>query len=203
MDGLTKIDDTLTRPGDIRAYTVNTRCSDILTQTIHRIQDKFIAQFRDDVFCARDAELHVTLFNWIDPFITYPKDKGELFAEIKSACTKAIREVLESYTPFTVEFNKLENRGTCVVLVGFESGEFNNIRKDILERKVLPKENHRPPDDVHITIVTFRKAIDKVAVQRILDEESVVINEVIDMFRLSFCPKPRMQEHQELQIFCL
>lgn len=203
MPNLTNIDETLTTPGDIRCWTVNALCSEALTQTIHRIQDKFIAEFGDDVFCPRDAELHMTLFNWIDPFITYPRDKAEVFDEIYSRCASAMKEVLRPYTSIKVEWNKLEYRDMCVVLEGFDQGECNAIREDFLGRKVLPVENHGPPRDVHVTFVTFRKALDKNAVLRILNEEKVAISENIEMFRLSFCPKPRMQEHTELERFGL
>lgn len=201
MQNLTDIDHTLTKSGDIRCWTVNMLCSDILTQAIYRIQKRFIDAFGDDVFCPKGPELHMTLLNWIDPFISYPRDKGEVFHEIRESCSSLMREILSAHVPFSIAFHKLEYRGNCIILEGFDQGECATIRNHFLTQKVLPKENHQPPRDIHITFLTFRKAVDKSTVLRILDEETISILEQVDMFRLSFCPKPRMQEHTEMERF--
>jgi len=201
MNKYTQVDNTLTSVVDPRCYTVNTRCSEALIAAIHEVQDAFMEKFGDDVFCPRGAELHATLLNWLDPFIEYEQDKVQLFQHVRDSWESITRAVLEGFGPVKVRFDTLEYRGNTICLEGFDDGTFAAMRAALASKNFLPAANTRPPTDIHVTILTFRRALDEQAVLEILGQQRCKMEEVVDRFRLVYSPKARLQDHVQIGEF--
>lgn len=186
-----------------RCYTLNTQCSKNLIKKIHEIQDGFISHFGNAVFCPREEDLHATLLDWINPFIEYKVSPQELFMINGESWKQKTNAILSQYTPISVQFSKLDYRGAGICLQGFDQGEFEVIRKDLQNSLLLPKENKQPPRDIHVTIITFREALNEDQVLHLLNKYHIEMCELISFFRLVYSPQARSQNHKELLRFYL
>lgn len=165
-------------------YFVNALISEMGRKVISEIQDKIKNEFGDAIWCVPKHNLHVTLMDWISPFGTYYKDKGEIFAEIYDSFDGATGKVLAEYDRIKLHFRELKITSDAVIAIFEDDGSFLKIRKDIMGKVQWVEGNKLPPDIIHLTLVRFVEEIPLERIERIISENKTSFDEVIYEFQL-------------------
>lgn len=196
--GLSQPVDWINKP--LVGYMVNTEFSDenaaILGQLIKEIQ----ATFQDAVFCMPKTALHITLLDWIAPLVNYSgQDKDKLFDQIQLNYDKAMMEILASIRPIKIYLDELKVSPSTIFITGRDSGEFQKIREQFIEKVELLPETKLPPQIIHSSLARFTKPIDLGSVESFLANKTLNITQTVTDFRLVRSVKEPMLKFEVLK----
>ena len=137
---------------DVVGYVINTEL--VQTKELDRLNTLIKQQFPNAWLQPQNTQ-HVTLMDWLAPLVDYGKDKDEIFSEIQSSYTSALREILRDEPKITIHFNQVKISGTAVYIEGHDGGVFNIIRQAFLKKIHLIEGTKPPATIVHSTLARF------------------------------------------------
>jgi len=166
-------------------YVMNAEFSDDNAKILIELIDKIKATFNDAVFCPPRSALHITLLDWIAPLIDYDgRDKDTLFASVQPDYDKVISSILTSVNPITVHFDAVKVSPSTIYITGNDSGEFQKIRDEFVDKVELLPNTKLPPQIIHSSLARFTKPIDLNAVETFIASQTLDITQTISSFRL-------------------
>lgn len=166
-------------------YVMNAEFSDDNAKILMELIDLIKVMFSDAVFCPPRSALHITLLDWIAPLIDYDgQDKDALFADIKPSYDKAMSEILATINPITVRFDTVKVSPSTIYVVGHDNGEFQQIRKQFVDKVDLLPNTKLPPQIIHSSIARFTRPIELSLVDTFIANQQLDITQVISNFRL-------------------
>lgn len=169
---------------EVIGYWVNSGLSIETSQAIAQLQNKLTEKFPDAIWPIPESALHISLTNWINPLFDYGEDKNELFDKIQAEYTKAFKNITANQPPIDVTFDKIEAFPDAIILKGHDDGSYKQIRDHFVEDVMLLEGTRQPPTIIHTTICKFLKEIDLNEVRDFLNNESILLHEKVDEFRL-------------------
>ncbi|EKE18477.1 MAG: hypothetical protein ACD_9C00323G0004 [uncultured bacterium] len=172
-------------------------------EEVAKVQKIISDNFGDDVWLSPLDTLHVTLMDWLAPFVDYEQDKDALFGDIFDQYDKAIGVSVSNRGTIDVSFNKIVVTDSAVILVGDDGGVFNDIRRDFLESVELIANTKRPPQIVHSTICRFVKELPIAEVESALEDVKIRFNENVNSFDLVRATKSPMLDFSIMKTYDL
>jgi len=165
-------------------YMCNTNFSNDNQKRIADVQIKLDKRLPGVLWLAPLESLHITLFDWIAPLIDYGKSKEELFQLIHADYDQAMIDTLKKYDPIKIKFNELEVSQNAVILKGQDSGEYEKIRNQLLERMDLLPGTKLPPKIIHTSIARYKNSVPIDEITSATKDIPVDINHLTSNFRL-------------------
>lgn len=121
--------------------------------------------------------LHITLFDFLAPLVTYQRPTLELFEERKNEYLTCLEGLFIQQKPITVQFTKLVYSPNAVYLQGIDDGSFQRLRDNMLSKIKLEDGTKQPPKIIHCTIGRFSTALlPEPRFEKIVDIAAVVSN---------------------------
>ncbi len=167
------------------------------------MQNAFQRAFGDAVYCPGQGQLHITLLDWLAPFVDFGSDKDTLFEELKAEYSGELKKVLAGYSPFDIEMSKVEMFDTCVIIKGSDDGTFQAVRDEFTSRVKMLPSNKKPPTIIHSTLIGFRSPIDMDIAKELIEQHPIDVREQVQQFRLTRETRPRLQKYQVVEVFPL
>lgn len=187
----------------VDGYIVNTDYSKKSTDKIQTLQEAFHQHFSSDLWFTPADALHITLFDWIAPLVSYAEPKDILFKQIYDQYDTAFKRALEPIPPITVHFNTLIVTPNALIIRGNDKGEFQEIRNHFTNTINLLPNTKRPPTIIHSTIARFKRSCKIEAIQKMADMTPVSFTEKVNSFRLIHEEKAPLLKYQILKTYPL
>ena len=170
---------------EVIGYWLNSGLSDKTAEAIALLQDKLVQRFPEAVWAIPRPALHISLLNWINPLFEYSEDKNALFKEVQTEYTEAFENIVANQPPIPVTFDTINAFPDAIILKGHDDGSYEKIRNQFIKDVELREGTRQPPTIIHTTICKFLKEIDLQEVQQFLNNEPVLLQEIVDEFRLT------------------
>lgn len=182
-------------------YTIVALPSKGAKRQIAGFQGRLASQFPDSIWFTPANQLHFTLFEIIQPAVSYPVDKISLFETFERSFLDATTQTITSFPRLSVHFDTIEASQSAVIVRASDSSKFNEIRKRVMEVAVLPKATRQPPDITHSSIARYALQIDLEAVQAYATKYNINFQEDINKFYLLKTYSPPLGNYEILKTF--
>ncbi len=169
---------------EVVGYVICTYFSQQAKKKLQKVQKIIADKFGDAVWIAPIDSLHITLMDWLAPFVEYGKDKEEIFKEIFSEYDNAITECFVGKGVIDVVFNEIKVTDSAIIIIGEDGGIFNDIRGKFLDKIELIGETKKPPKSVHSTICRFNKELPVIEIEEMLRRINMEFQEKVEGFKL-------------------
>jgi hypothetical protein len=198
---MTKADKNIGK--EVVGYVVCEYFSEQAKKEISKVQKIISDKFGDAVWIAPIDSLHITLMDWLAPFVEYKKDKEGIFTEIFPEYDRVISECLLNKGAIDIIFNRIKVTDSAVIIIGEDNGKFNEIRKDFLDKIELIGDTKRPPQIIHSTICRFIKELPIAEVEDVLKGVEIEFKEVVGEFNLIRAKTSPMLDFSIVKIYKL
>src|SRR6266704_3535733 len=129
---ITKVDKNIGK--EVVGFIVCEYFSEQAKKEIAKVQKIISDKLSDNAWIAPIDSLHITLMDWLAPFVEYEKNKEEIFTEIFPEYDSVMSECLLDRGFIDVIFNKIKVTDSAVIIIGEDGGKFNEIRKAFLDK---------------------------------------------------------------------
>lgn len=187
--------------GKTISYVVNSGFSKSAQQCIASIQRKIEKEFGEAVWSIPKASLHITLMDWLAPFVDYGEDPDILFRKISSEYTKALIAALHEVRFVHIHFDTICVSPTTIFLQASKSDQLNRIREHVLKSIELLPSTKEPPDITHASIIRFTKETPIAPIAEYVSGLDISLEETLDEFRLVRETKLPMLEYEIIDTF--
>lgn len=184
-------------------YVLNTPFTEENQQKIKVLQAELVDNFGDAIWLPEPQWLHITLMDWIAPLVDYGRDKDEIFEEIFDNYDIALQGLLENIRPIEVKFDTIAISPEAIILIGRDSGQYQQIRQSFLDKIVLLPNAKKPPQIIHSTIARFIKEIDLQPVKDFAASQSISLTHLTNSFRLIKTTDTTMEPKKILKVYQL
>lgn len=188
---------------EVVGYIICKYLSGQAKEEIAKVQKVIADKFGDAVWLAPIDSLHITLMDWLAPFVEYEKDKDSLFDDNFVEYDRAIVNALMGKGAIKINFNKIKVTDSAIILIGEDGGKFNEIRKEFMEKIELIGNTKRPPQIVHSTICRFSKVLAISEVEDVLKDVKIEFNEIVEEFSLVRAAKSPMLDFEIIKSYKL
>lgn len=185
------------------SYVINSGISDKLARKVEKMQKVLKAEFGDIIWLLPKDALHITLMDWLAPFVDYQGHPDELFDKLKEEYIGVLKTVLQDQKSIQVYFNIVKVSPTTIIIQGKDDGSYAQIRKKFLEKIDLLPGTKFPPGIVHASIARFAGEDDMQKAEEIVPKLSIDLTETVKEFRLVRETKLPMLEYEVLERFKL
>ena len=185
------------------SYIINSGFSRNSQKHIRRIQKQIEDKFSDIVWALPPDSLHITLMDWLAPFVDYGEHSDIVFHDIVGEYSHNLREILGRFTSLQLHFNTIKVSPTTIFIQATDSSLYNEIRGAFLERTDLLPNTKRPPTIVHTSIVRFTKEYDLTFIEDFVSRLKIDFIEEVKEFRLVRETQLPMLEYEIIDSFCI
>ena len=188
---------------EVEGYAVNGVLPEESRQYIAALQQRFIDTFPDVIWNTPQDALHITLMAWLTPMVEYGRATGEVFEELFPAYDEVFKEAVDGMPPIHIQFDTLKATPDAIILIGHDTGEFQRIRQQFLERVDLLRGTKLPPNIIHTSIARYQKEHDLTPIIAAVEQEKVALNLAISAFHLVKETKLPMLEREVVEEYSL
>lgn len=185
------------------SYVLNTELSESGREAILKLQGQLKERLGKVLWLLPPDALHITLMDWLAPFVEYGDDPDKLFREHRHVYEEALREVLADIHPISVHFERIQVSPSTIHIEGSEDGSFAEIRGHFLEQIELLPGTKPAPDIVHASVARFTGKTDLREAEECVSDLSIDLTELVQGFRLVRETKLPMLEYEIIEEFSL
>ena len=164
-------------------YVVNSVFEHSSQNHVIEIQRNIGDQFKE-IWNLPPQSLHVTLMDWLAPFVEYPQPVDELYSELSDNYVSTLKDILRNVQPFKIHFNEIFASETTIVIRGDDGGVHNRIREEFLEKVELLPGTKPPAEIVHSSIARFSGPCDKKKIDEFLRDIDIDFTSKVSEFRI-------------------
>ncbi len=185
-------------------YVLNTSFSEANTEKISTLMKEIEEQFGEAVFVMPKTSLHITLLDWVAPLVDYNgQDKEEIYKSIKMDYDAALSSIVSKIPPIEVHFTEVRVYPTTIILLGYDNGQFQQIRDKFTSTVELIPDTKQPPTIIHSSIARFKQAIPVSEVEAFLAPKHIDIVQTVNNFRLVHTIKEPMLDFEVIKNYQL
>lgn len=181
-DSVLTIPNALAPSGD--EHAIVSLLSDSLVHQIVDIQKELQKRLGDVLWVPPTNCLHITLMEIICNADYGKVPRMQLFSEWYGTYGTAVKEVIEQYATFTLEFSDLYVSPAAIIITASDPSPLNSIRSALLANIKLPDGTKQPPRIAHTTIARFMRAVELEDVQAAAQPLQRRVTESIKAFKL-------------------
>lgn len=187
--------------GETVSYVINSSFSDEFKNYIETIQEKIKDQFGNVVWNIPKESLHITLMDWLAPFVDYGKHPDELFKEIETEYKTVLREVLADVVLNPLHFETIKVSPTTIFIQANNDSSLNKIRETFLQKINLLPNTKQPPHIAHSSIIRFTQEYELAPIEKCISSLEIHFTETLSEFRLVRETKLPMLEYEVIDVF--
>ncbi|NCN52484.1 2'-5' RNA ligase family protein [Candidatus Parcubacteria bacterium] len=166
------------------AYVLNSKFSKEGVAAISKLHQEISKYFGELAWLLPSQSLHVTLMDWIAPFVQYGEDPDILFKKHGERYISVLEDIVKKEGPISVHFNQINISPTTIFIQGTDDGAYQRIRESFLMKAELLPGTKQPPSIIHASIARFVGVADFPEAEDFIATVPVDFEENIDEFRL-------------------
>ena len=188
---------------EVVSYVLNSGLSYDAYSKLKPIKRKLENTYSKNITTYSKNELHVTLMDWLAPFVDYGGYNDKTFKRIRNRYERTLEHILSRQRPITVNFKDIKVSKNAIFVLGQDDGSFARIRGRFTGAIKLLPGTKQPPEIVHFTIARYNSPVDMEELENIVKTFDFTHREVVDKFRLVRETKVPMLEYKVVREFHL
>jgi len=182
------------------SYVLNFGFSPNGQREIVQIQSALEQDFPGVIWSSPPRALHITLMDWLAPFVDYGPSNDDVFEKIFLDYDAVLVDLIKTIdTPLVVNFNEIAVSPVAVIIKGDDNGQLQVIRDSFLDKIKLLPGTKPPPRIVHSTICRYLKRVALENIRQSISLMSLSFTEKLDKIRLVRETKIPMLEFKVLK----